>query len=175
MSMEEKELKSWIRDIPDFPEKGIMFRDITPALLNGGIFRKICDSLVERYSGAEIDKIAGIESRGFFFSAVLSYRLGKGLIPLRKPGKLPFETVSESYSLEYGSASLEMHTDAVKKGERILIVDDLLATGGTAAAAAKLIERQGGIVDELLFIIELSGLKGASKLGGRRYFSLISY
>ncbi len=170
-----EDIRKWIRDIPDFPQKGIIFRDITPALLNSDIFREICDLLVDRYSGADIDKIAGIESRGFFFAAVLSYRLGKGLIPLRKPGKLPYDTVSQSYSLEYGSASLEMHTDAVAHGEKILVVDDLLATGGTAAAAAKLIEGQGGVVSELLFIIELSGLKGAEKLAGRKYFSLISY
>lgn len=169
------DIRKWIRDIPDFPEKGILFRDITPALLDPIPFRRICDSLVERYEGREIDKIAGIEARGFFFASVLSYRLGIGMIPLRKPGKLPWNTVSISYSLEYGEATVEMHEDAVSEGDRILLVDDLLATGGTAAAAAELLESQGGKIEEIAFVIELSDLKGREKLGDRKIFSLLSY
>lgn len=170
-----KDLKKWIRDIPDFPEKGILFRDITPALLDPSAFASICDSLVERYDGREIDKIAGIEARGFFFASVLAYRLGKGMIPLRKPGKLPWKTVSRSYSLEYGEATVEMHEDAVNEGERILLVDDLLATGGTAAAAAELLECRGGVIEEIAFVIELSALGGKAKLEGRPSFSLLTY
>ncbi len=169
------EIKKSIREIPDFPKEGILFRDITPALLDSRIFNGICDRLVDRYRKMEIDKIAGIEARGFFFSSVLAYRLGKGLIPIRKPGKLPWKTVSERYTLEYGATEIEMHADAVSKGERILIVDDLLATGGTARAAANLIERQGGIVEELCFIIELSELKGRDALGNRPVFVMLSY
>lgn len=165
----------WIRDIPDFPHKGILFRDITPALLDPEPFRAICDALTERYEKRELDKIAGIEARGFFFASVLSYRLGKGLIPLRKPGKLPWKTISRSYSLEYGEATVEMHEDAVTKGERILLVDDLLATGGTAAAASELIESAGGVIEELAFVIELSGLEGRAQLGGRPIHSLLTY
>ncbi len=169
------DIRKWIRDIPDFPEKGILFRDITPALLDPVPFRSICDSLVERYEGRDIDKIAGIEARGFFFASVLAYRLGIGMIPLRKPGKLPWNTVSMSYSLEYGEATVEMHEDAVSEGDRILLVDDLLATGGTAAAAAKLLESQGGKIEEIAFVIELSDLKGREKLGDREIFSLLTY
>jgi adenine phosphoribosyltransferase len=169
------DLRKWIRDVPDFPEKGILFRDITPALIDPAAFRNICDSLVERYESRDIDKIAGIEARGFFFASVLAYRLDKGMIPLRKPGKLPWKTVSRSYTLEYGKASVEMHEDAVEKGERILLVDDLLATGGTAAAAADLIESRGGVLEEIAFVIELSELGGREKLGGRETFSLLTY
>jgi len=171
----ERDISNWIRDIPDFPEKGILFRDITPALLDPVAFKNICDSLVERYEGWEIDKIAGIEARGFFFASVLAYRLGKGMIPLRKPGKLPWKTVSRSYSLEYGEATVEMHEDAVSEGERILLVDDLLATGGTAAAAAGLIHSRGGVITEIAFVIELSTLAGREKLVGNPVFSLLTY
>ena len=164
-----------IRDIPDFPKKGILFSDITPALLDPVPFRSICDSLVERYESREIDKIAGIEARGFFFASVLAYRLGIGMIPLRKPGKLPWNTVSRSYSLEYGEAAVEMHEDAVSEADRILLVDDLLATGGTAAASAELLESVGGKIEEIAFVIELSDLKGREKLGDRKIFSLLTY
>ncbi len=170
-----QDISKWIRDIPDFPQKGILFRDITPALLDPSAFISICDSLIERYKEREIDKIAGIEARGFFFASVLAYRLGKGMIPLRKPGKLPWKTVSRSYSLEYGEAAVEMHEDAVSEGERILLVDDLLATGGTAAAAAGLIESRGGVIEEIAFVIELSDLGGKELLGGRPSFSLLTY
>ncbi|MCK4538504.1 MAG: adenine phosphoribosyltransferase [Candidatus Krumholzibacteria bacterium] len=164
-----------IREIPDFPSKGILFRDITPALLDPNTFRMISEEMTKKYREMQFDKIAGIESRGFFFASVLALSLGKGLIPLRKPGKLPWNTVSEDYSLEYGTSSLEMHVDAVSAGEKVLIVDDLLATGGTAAAAARLIEKQGGEVAELFFVLELTGLKGSEQLGGRPYSSLIEF
>ncbi len=171
----EQDISRWIRDIPDFPEKGILFRDITPALLDPVPFKSICDTLTARYQGKNIDKIAGIEARGFFFASVLAYNLGIGMIPLRKPGKLPWKTISRSYSLEYGEATVEMHEDAVSKGERILLVDDLLATGGTAAAAASLIESRGGVIEEIAFVIELSDLGGREKLGERPVFSLLTY
>lgn len=169
------DISKWIRDIPDFPEKGILFRDITPALLDPIPFRKICDTLIERYESTEIDKIAGIEARGFFFASVIAYSLGIGMIPIRKPGKLPWKTVSRSYSLEYGEATVEMHEDAVSEGDRILLVDDLLATGGTAAAAAELLEGLGGKIEEIAFVIELSDLKGRDKLGDRKIFSILTY
>lgn len=170
-----EEIMKQIREIPDFPKKGILFRDITPALLDPDSFRMISEAMTEKFNGMPFDKIAGIESRGFFFASVLALNLGKGLIPLRKPGKLPWNTVSEDYSLEYGTASLEMHVDAVSAGEKVLIVDDLLATGGTAAAASRLIENQGGEVTELFFVLELTDLNGVRKLGGRPYSSLIQY
>jgi adenine phosphoribosyltransferase len=160
-----EDLKKWIRNVPDFPKPGILFRDITPILLDPEAHRLASDLLFDRYCGRDFDKVAAIESRGFILGSTLSYRLGKGLIPMRKPGKLPWKTVSEQYTLEYGSAALEMHVDAVEKGEKILIVDDLLATGGTAAAAARLVERQGGVVEEIGFLVELKGLSGRKKLG----------
>ncbi len=171
----EFDLKEYIRDIPDFPEKGILFRDISPALESPEAFRWISDKLTERYSSYDIDKIAGIEARGFIFGSVLAYRLKKGFIPVRKPGKLPGETVSESYSLEYGKSTLEIQVDAVTKGERFLVLDDLLATGGTAAAASKLLEKAGGKVVEIVSIIELTSLNGKALLSGVPFHSLISY
>lgn len=170
-----EELKKWVREIPDFPKKGILFRDITPVLLEADVFKRVCDILYERYKGRKIDKVAAIESRGFIFAAVVAYRLGKGFIPLRKPGKLPHQTIEERYSLEYGEAALEMHTDAVSPGDRVVVIDDLLATGGTAAAAVNLIERQGGVIDEIAFVIELSDLGGIDKLQGKPVFSLLSF
>ena len=170
-----EDLRSWIRDIPDFPKEGILFRDITPALLEPSVFGRICDILTERYRERAIDKIAGIESRGFIFASVIARNLDKGLILLRKPGKLPYETISQEYDLEYGTASLEVHTDSLSEGERVLVVDDLLATGGTAEAASRLIERLGGTVEELLFVIELADLGGAEKLNSRPFFSLMSF
>ena len=170
-----KDLKSVIRNIPDFPKQGILFRDITPALLDIEAFEEIIDLLCDRYRDLPIDKIAAVEARGFLFASVLAYRIKKGLIPLRKPGKLPWKTVSESYALEYGEATLEMHEDAVLKGERILLVDDLLATGGTAAAAVKLIEKLGGKVEEVAFVIELTELAGREKIGDTPVFSLLSF
>jgi adenine phosphoribosyltransferase len=168
-------LKECIRSVPDFPKKGILFRDITPALLDPAVFGKISDFLYDRYSGSDIDKIAAIESRGFIFASVLAYRLKKGFIPLRKTGKLPWKKITETYELEYGQAALEMHIDAVASGDNVLIVDDLLATGGTARAAANLIERMGGRIEELMFVIELTELVGREKLKGRKIFSMLSF
>lgn len=168
-------LKNHIRDIPDFPHEGILFRDITPLLLDPKAFRETVDLLRARYENKGIDKFAAMESRGFFFAAPIAYELGVGLIPLRKPGKLPAETLSESYALEYGEASLEIHKDAVKPGERVVIIDDLLATGGTAAASVALVEKLGGEVVEIAFVIELAALGGRAKLNGTPMFSLLSY
>jgi adenine phosphoribosyltransferase len=168
-------IKKYIREIPDFPTSGILFRDITPALLDPKAFATICDELYAHCRNMPVAKVAAVESRGFIFASVLAYRMGIGFIPLRKPGKLPWKTIQEKYSLEYGEAAIEMHLDAVSKGERILILDDLLATGGTAAAAARLVERQGGIVEELVFVIELSALNGRESLEKRRVSSLMVY
>ncbi|MCK4236655.1 MAG: adenine phosphoribosyltransferase [Candidatus Krumholzibacteria bacterium] len=170
-----EELKKWIRSVPDFPRNGILFRDITPALLDPRIFGQICDILYERYEGKDIDKIAGIESRGFIFASTLAYRLHRGLIPLRKQGKLPWKKITEKYDLEYGEAALEMHIDSISPGERVLIIDDLLATGGTAAAAANLVKRQGGSVVEIAFILELEYLLGRDKIEDIPVFSLLSF
>ncbi len=168
-------LKRFIREIPDFPKQGVLFRDITPALLDPKVFAALCDELHEHCRSLPIRKVAAVESRGFIFASVLAYRMGIGFIPLRKPGKLPWRAIRETYSLEYGEAAIEMHLDAVSAGERILVLDDLLATGGTAAAAARLIERQGGVVEELVFLIELSALKGREHLGDRRIHSVLTY
>jgi len=168
-------LDRFIREVPDFPKPGILFRDITPALLDPSVFRSICDTLCERFSGRGIDKIAAVESRGFIFGSVLAYRLGVGFVPIRKSGKLPWKTIAERYALEYGEAAIEMHVDAIARGERILVLDDLLATGGTAAAAARLVERQGGIVEELAFVVELADLKGRDNLQGRNVWSLLRF
>lgn len=169
------DIKKRIRNIQDFPKPGILFRDITPLLLDPEMFSVVTDLFYERYSDLEFDKVASIESRGFIFGSVLAYRLGKGFIPLRKPGKLPWKTVEERYTLEYGEASLEVHIDAVGEGERVLIVDDLLATGGTAAAAANLVERLGGAVAEISFLVELTELDGRRKLGRWPIHSFIEF
>lgn len=169
------DLTKHIRDIPDFPAEGILFRDITPLLNNPEAFSETIDMLYDAVSGMQIDRIAGIESRGFIFGTPLALRLGVGFVPIRKPGKLPSETVSEEYDLEYGTNTIEMHTDAIQPGERVLIVDDLLATGGTAEAACTLIERVGGTVAGLVFVIELAFLKGRTKLDGRNVVSLVTY
>ncbi|HEY6197905.1 MAG TPA: adenine phosphoribosyltransferase [Candidatus Binatia bacterium] len=174
--MDEKfsDLSRAIRDIPDFPKKGIVFKDITPLLGNGPLFHKTIDVLAERYRDQKIDAVLGIESRGFIIGAALAYRLGAGFCIVRKPGKLPYETHSASYELEYGTDSLEIHRDAIKPGARVLIVDDLIATGGTAKAACELVSVLGGEVVECAFVIELSFLKGREKLGCRS-FSILRY
>lgn len=169
------DLKTYIRDIPDFPKPGILFKDITPLLLDPVGFRAAIDRLVDRYRGQRISKIVAIESRGFVFAGPLSYELQAGFIPLRKEGKLPYETIAESYFLEYGEAALEIHKDAIEKGERVLVFDDLLATGGTAEASVSLVQKLGGEVVEASFVIELMSLKGREKLDGTRVFSLIQY
>lgn len=169
------DLKSIVRDIPDFPKPGIIFKDITPLLQSPEAFKFIVDQLVQRYQDKKIDIIAGVESRGFLFASVLSYALNKPLVVIRKKGKLPHITVSYTYQLEYGEDTIEMHEDSIPKGAQVLLVDDLLATGGTAEAAAKLVEKMGGQVFELAFVIELAFLKGRDRLKAYSVFNLIEY
>jgi adenine phosphoribosyltransferase len=170
-----EQIKSLIRDVPDFPEPGIVFKDITPVLADPIAFSTIIDLIVVHFGRGNVDKVVAIEARGFILGAPVAYHFGAGVIPVRKAGKLPHETVDESYTLEYGTASLEIHRDAVSPGERVLIVDDVLATGGTAKAAASLVERIGGKVCGIACLIELGFLEGRDKLGGYDVFSLISY
>ena len=164
-------IKSRIRTIPDHPKKGIMFRDITSLIKDPVGFRLVIDNFTQRYIKGDIDfdTIVGIESRGFIIGGALSYTLGKGFIPVRKKGKLPAETISHEYALEYGTDTIEIHKDALSKGEKVLLVDDLLATGGTALAAAALIEKLGGIVSEMAFIVNLPDVGGAKKLAEKGY------
>lgn len=169
------DIRSIIRDVPDFPKKGIIFKDITPLLGDPAAFAAAIDALAERYEKAPFDKIVAIESRGFIFGAALAYRLGKGFVPVRKPGKLPAETVSETYDLEYGKDTLEIHKDALKPGEAVLILDDVLATGGTLEATAKLVERVGGRVHEIATLIELTFLGGRKRLGRYPYYACIAF
>jgi len=164
-----------IRDVPDFPKKGIVFKDITPLLANPEAFQHVVDSFTERYRNRGIKKVVAIESRGFIFGAPLAYALGAGLVIVRKPGKLPWRSVRESYQLEYGSDTLEMHEDGIAPGDKALVVDDLLATGGTADAVGRLIARQGGEIAEFAFVVELGFLEGARRLGPDRVFSLVRY
>lgn len=168
-------LKKAIRDIPDFPKQGIIFKDITPVLSDPALFKTAVDLFVDRQANARIDKVAVIESRGFLFGAAVAYRMGLGIVPIRKKGKLPYKTVEATYDLEYGSATLQMHVDSVKKGDRILLIDDLLATGGTAAASAKMIEGLGGTVVEIDFLIELAFLKGRDKLARYPVFAPVVF
>lgn len=168
-------VKVTIRDIPDFPKQGIIFKDITPVLQDPKTFRFVMDVFIQELRKMKIDYVVGIESRGFIFSPVIAYQLGAGFIPVRKKGKLPYKTEQISYDLEYGSAILEIHADALKKGSRVVIVDDLLATGGTALAAAKLVEKLGGKVVKFAFVVELDFLKGREKLAPHDVFSLIHY
>jgi adenine phosphoribosyltransferase len=170
-------LETIIRDVPDFPKKGIVFKDITTLLQDGEAFRSALNLMLKKYLGADakIDKVLAIEARGFVFGGVLAYKLGCGFVPARKPGKLPFRCVREEYTLEYGSNSLEIHEDSIQQGEKVLIVDDLLATGGTALAAARLAEKLGGEVVAIEFLIELGFLHGREKLAGYKVNSLITY
>ena len=168
-------LKSAIRDVPDFPKTGIQFKDITTLLKNGEYLRDAVELMVGQVENINPDLIAAVESRGFIFGTAMALKMGKGFIPIRKPGKLPAETVSEEYQLEYGSDAIEIHADAVKKNDRVLIVDDLLATGGTALASAKLIEKLGGTVAGLSFLVELEFLAGRKKITGYQVFSLITF
>lgn len=170
-----EDLKKYIRTIPHFPKQGIMFRDITTLLQNPKAFKKTCDAFYKRYKGKKIDVVVGIESRGFVFGAVLAYMLGVGFVPIRKPGKLPYKTIKEEYELEYGKNTVEIHEDAIKKGQRVLIVDDLIATAGTALATIKLVERLGGKVVECCFVVELPELKGRGKLQGYSVFNLVDF
>ncbi len=168
-------LRESIRSVPDFPKKGIVFRDITTLLKDREAFARSIDAFRARYAGSGVEKIVGIESRGFIFGSALAVLLGAGFVPARKPKKLPAAVIREEYQLEYGTDAIEMHADAIAPGERILIVDDLLATGGTAAAALALVRRLGGSTVGLAFLIELTFLGGRSKLAGAEVFSLITY
>ncbi len=169
------DLKTLIREVPDFPKAGILFYDITTLLKDKAGFRGVIDGLKMHYQQAAVDKVLGIEARGFIFAPALAYALGAGFVPIRKPKKLPAECVRVAYDLEYGADCLEVHKDAIAPGERVLIVDDLLATGGTAAAAAKLVGEVGGKVIGLGFVVELTFLNGRSRLAGQDVFSLLQY
>lgn len=167
------DLQKVIRAIPDFPKKGIIFQDITPILENPAAFKYSIDRLCDLFVGSGATKICAAEARGFMFAAAMGYKLGWGIVPIRKPGKLPWKTISESYDLEYGTETLHIHADAVKPGEKILCIDDLLATGGTAAAMVKLVERLGGTVVGIGFVLELVGLDGRKPLEGHRVETLV--
>ncbi len=164
-----------IRAIPDFPIPGILFRDITPLLKDAQGFREACDLFIERFRDRNIDYVVGIEARGYMLGAPLAYAIGAGFVPIRKPGKLPYSKLSESYSLEYGTNSLEVHADALGASDRVVVVDDLLATGGTAAATKRLIERLGAKIDAFAFLIELHALKGRDALPGVDVVSFVQY
>jgi len=168
-------LATYIRDIPDFPKPGILFKDITPLLAEPRAFQHAIDQMAEHYRNRQVDAVAAAEARGFLFAAPLALQLQRPLIPLRKPGKLPYRTYSLKYELEYGSAELHMHTDGVNPGENVLLVDDLLATGGTMVAACQLVAQAGGKVVECAFLVELMFLKGREKLRPHEVFSLIHY
>ncbi len=170
-------IKSKIRTVPHYPKQGIQFRDITTLLKDPVGFRATIDELAQRYADTKIDKIAGIEARGFIFGAALAYSLGKGFVPIRKKGKLPAETIGHDYALEYGTDRIEIHTDAISKGEKVLLVDDLIATGGTAEAACVLIEKMGGKIVECCFIIDLPDIGGRARLEkhGHKVFALCEF
>ncbi|MDD4979996.1 MAG: adenine phosphoribosyltransferase [Candidatus Omnitrophica bacterium] len=168
-------LKKCIRNVPDFPRAGILFYDITTLLNDKKAFCLAVDSLAAKYKSKKIDKVAAVEARGFIFGGVVAHKLGVGFVPVRKPGKLPWKTNSASYSLEYGTDTLEMHRDAIKKGERVLIVDDLLATGGTVKAVTELVKQLQGKIAGIAFLIELVDLKGRDKLKGYPVYSLLKY
>lgn len=168
-------LKGYIRAVPDYPQPGILFRDITPLLQNAQALRFAIDQLAERYRGTGIDAVVGIESRGFIFGTPLAYLLDVGFVPVRKKGKLPAETITIQYDLEYGSNVLEIHTDALQPGQRVLIVDDLLATGGTTEGTVRLVESLGAHVVSLAFLIELADLQGRTRLPGQDVFALLKY
>jgi adenine phosphoribosyltransferase len=170
-----EDLKKLIREIPDYPKPGILFYDLTTLLKDAAGFRSLVDRLCEHYNGNKVDIVAGIEARGFIFAPALAYRLGAGFVPVRKPKKLPSKTVSVTYQLEYGTDQLEIHEDAVRRGQRVLICDDLLATGGTASAAVKLVRQLEGDVVGAAFAVELNFLNGRGKLPGVDVFSLLKY
>ena len=170
-----EDLRDDIRSVPDFPKKGIVFLDITTLIKQKEQFAAVIDRFHERYKSERIEKVVGIESRGFIFGGALAHRLGAGFVPVRKPGKLPSKTLREEYQLEYGTDSLEIHMDAISAGERILLIDDLLATGGTASAAGRLIRQLNGTIVSIAFLIELTFLKGREKLPGYDVFSLVTY
>ena len=173
--MSAEELRAKIREIPDFPKPGILFYDITTLLKDGAAFREAIDLMLEPYAGETIDIVVGMESRGFIFSSPMAYQLHAGLVPVRKLGKLPAETITVEYALEYGSNTLEIHRDSIQAGQKVLIVDDLLATGGTVKGTIELIERLKGDVVGLAFLVELDFLKGRERLEGRRVTSVVTY
>ncbi len=170
-----KELKDLIKDVPDFPEPGIIFKDITPLLKSPKGLALAVDTIASQYAERSVEVVVGVESRGFIFGTAIACRMGMGFIPIRKPKKLPCETVSATYELEYGTDTVEMHRDAVESGTRVLLVDDLLATGGTIEACCRLIEEVGGEIAACAFVIELDFLKGRDRLGSREIFSLVHY
>ena len=169
------DFKAFIRDVPDFPKQGIVFKDITPLLMHANALKGATDALFEMVGHQRVDKVVGVDSRGFIFAPLLAHKLNAGFVPVRKKGKLPSDTLGVSYDLEYGTDSLEIHTDAILKGERVLVHDDVLATGGTAAAVCDLVERLGGEIVQCNFIIHLGFLGGAHKLPGQDIKSLITY
>jgi adenine phosphoribosyltransferase len=173
--MDAERLKSLIRDVPDFPQQGVVFRDITPLLANPVAFSTVVDTIVVHFGRGNVDKVVGIEARGFIVAAPVAYHFNAGFIPVRKAGKLPWEAETEGYELEYGTETLEIHKDAFLPGERVLVVDDVLATGGTARATARLVERLGAKVVGIACIIELTFLNGREKLGDLDFFSIIKY
>jgi adenine phosphoribosyltransferase len=170
-----KKVEDYIRSIPDFPEKGIIFRDVTSLLQDADGLKLAIDEMIHLLDGVDCDVIAGAESRGFIFGTAIAYALGKPFVMIRKAGKLPCETVSKSYDLEYGSATIEMHKDSVKPGQKVVIVDDLIATGGTVEAAADLVEELGGVVVKIIFLMELAGLKGRERLAKYDVASVVTY
>lgn len=170
-----KKVEDYIRSIPDFPEEGIIFRDITTVLQDAEGLKLAIDEMIGLLDGVDFDVIAGTESRGFIFGMPIAYALGKAFVPVRKKGKLPCETVSQTYDLEYGTATIEIHKDSIKPGQKVVLVDDLIATGGTIEAAAKLVEQLGGEVVKMIFLLELAGLKGREKLSGYDVASVVSY
>jgi len=175
MTADHGALRSFVRDIADYPVAGVTFRDITPLLGDSAALAQAVDAMVKQFAGVPIDRVVGVEARGFIFGAAVAYRAGAGFVPVRKAGKLPWAVVREEYNLEYGSDKLEIHRDAIHPGERILIVDDVLATGGTAAATAKLVETLGGVVAGLAFLLEIDELGGRAKLGERTAQTLLHY
>ncbi len=175
MGISAEHIKQYIRNIPDFPQPGVLYRDITPLLANPAAFTEVLDALAARYRDARIEAVLAVESRGFIFGAPLAYLLGVPFVTARKFGKLPYDTINVAYQLEYGEAIIEMHTDALMPGQRVLIVDDLLATGGTTAATVELVEKLGGTVVAVAFVIELTFLNGRKRLGDHDVFALIQY
>src|SRR3954471_20447017 len=175
MGVDAAVVRAHVRDIPDYPQPGIVFRDITPLLAAPDVFAGTVDALAAPFEGEPIDKVLGVEARGFVFAAPVAYRHGAGFIPVRKPGKLPWEIEREEYELEYGTDLLEIHRDAVLPGERVLIVDDVIATGGTAAATARLVERLGGVVAGFSFLLELVPLGGRAQIADYRVHAVLSY
>ena len=168
-------IKSRVRSIPNWPIEGVIFRDITTLLQDPKAFKAICSIFYKRYVNEKVDKIVGIDARGFLFGSVLAYELGIGFIPIRKKGKLPYNTISEFYSLEYGEETIEIHEDAIERGDRVVIIDDLMATGGTIAASTALVEKLGGAILECAFVLELPDLKGREKMSDHNLFAIIEF